>query len=146
MDQGQCVDIDLLIRPKAPAERDDSVPEFRNMDASFSSSFARSPSSQATTPPTTMIEHRAGQQATPPEVEQSRHEKFTNCFSQIDANTFQTIPCLSMPLAQSRLPDGQISHEIQEYCEFIDGVLGSLLGPLSAVRVQGTRKLAVQIE
>jgi hypothetical protein len=80
------------------------------------------------------------------DVEQSRREQFVEQFSQIDANTFHKIPCFSMPWIQPSQPDGEISHEIQTYCDFIDGVMEKLIGPLRAVHVTGKRKLVIEIE
>jgi hypothetical protein len=144
VDQGQFIDIDLLIRPKPRAEPSEPIPEYRAIDA-LSADLPRSSSSPSPAPPKEMIDHRAGQSPTPPAVEHSRHERFAECFSLIDANAFHAIPRLSMPWVQPGQPDRQISHEIDEYCRFIDGLLGPLLTPLAELRVKDGRRLAVPI-
>jgi hypothetical protein len=144
INQGQCVDIDLLIRPKPQVEPEDSIPEYRRMDTLSPVLPQLSSSSIPSVPaPTKMIEHRTSQTFTPPAVEQVRHERFAERFSQIDQNTFHTIPRFSMPSIPQVQPDGEISHEIESYCTFMDGVLGQLLGPLTDLRVKDERQIAV---
>jgi hypothetical protein len=140
--QGQCVDIDLLIRPKRQVEPDDSVPEYRRMDTLSPVLLQSSSSIPPVSTPTKMIEHHTSQTFPTLDVEQVRHERFAERFSQIDANTFHTIPRFSVPSIPQVQPDGDISHEIQSYCTFIDDVLGQLLGPLTDLRVKDERKIA----
>jgi hypothetical protein len=143
-DQGQFIDIDLLIRPKPRTEPSEPIPEYRAIDA-LSADLPRSSSSPSPAPPKEMIDHCASQSLTSAAVEHTRHERFAECFSLIDATTFQTIPRLSMPWVQPGQPDGEISHEIDGYCRFIDGLLGPLLTPLADLRVRDGRHLAVAI-
>jgi hypothetical protein len=142
IDQGQSVDIDLLIRPKSRADSEETVPEYRRMD-SLSPVLPRSPLAPTTTTPTKMIDHHTTQSITAPDVEQIRHDRFAERFSQIDATTFHTIPRFSMPWIPQGPPDGQISHEIESYCTWVNGVLPSLLSPLETLRVKDGRNLTV---
>jgi hypothetical protein len=50
-----------------------------------------------------------------------------------------------MPSIPQVRPDGEISHEIESYCTFIDGVLGQLIGPLAELRVKDERQVTVAL-
>jgi hypothetical protein len=115
--------------------------------ASFGlSEAARSPPSRPppSTFPTEMIEHATPPAAPAPDAELSRHQRFVERFSLIEANTFQAVPMLSFtnpPGAFGIEP----SHNIDEHCRFIDQVLGSLSGPFAHIRVPYHQQLAVAL-
>jgi hypothetical protein len=135
------IDISLVSNPNPRVE-----PEF---SPAFQFSEHRrdfTPSSSSLSPiQTRMIEHTSLSVVTAPEMEPSRQQKFSEQFSHIDANTFQTLPILSMTHIQMVPGDAQPCHEIDDYCRFIDQVLTTLVVPLEGLEINDRRPLAVQL-
>jgi hypothetical protein len=136
------IDIPLVSNP-SPRVEADMQPAFLGLDQRRDFT----PSSSSLSPiQTHMIEHTNLSVVSAPEMEPFRQQRFCEHFSHIDANTFQTLPLLSVPHIQMVPGDAQPSHEIDDYCRFIDQVLTTLVAPLEAMEVSDRRPLAVAIE
>lgn len=135
------IDIPLVSNPSPRVEAD--------VSPSFPAIVQRQdypPSSTCLSPvQTRMIEHTNLSVVTAPEMEPSRQQRFHEHFSHIDANTFQTLPLLSMPHIQIAPGDAPPCHEIDDYCRFIDQVLTTLVVPLEALEISDRRPLSVTL-
>lgn len=100
-----------------------------------------------------IIEHSALSVITePPEVEKSRKQTFKECFSHIDVNTFQNVPFMSVQshlsvpqfdaLQQSQLQ----SHKFEEYSQFLDRIMSSILVPLQNMNVKYDTDLTLLLD
>jgi hypothetical protein len=136
------IDIPLISNPSPRVESEASAPSFLNLDSRREIGRLPTSSSQV---PTQMIEHTNLSVITAPDIEPSRQQKFSEHFSHIDANTFQTLPLLSMPHLQMGPFDSPASHDIDDYCRFIDQVLTTLIVPLATLEILDQRPLAVEL-
>jgi actin-related protein len=132
------IDIPLISNPN-PRVESDVTPGFLPLDQRRD----YGPSSSLSPVQTRMIDHTNLSVVTAPEMEPSRQQKFSEHFSHIDANTFQTLPLLSMPHIQMAPGDPQACHQIDDYCRFIEQVLTTLVVPLEALQIPDRRPLAV---
>ena len=141
--EGTIIDIPLLNKPRVNhTELNDSGRCFSlsQYTTDHSSASRRRPSYEGT-----IIEHSTFSVVNAPEIEQSRQQKFNECFSQIEANTFQNIPIMSV---QSHLSvpniDSQImSHDFEDYNRFMNQVIDTLLVPLTNMQVSNDESLVV---
>lgn len=98
-----------------------------------------------------IIEHSKFQVKTNRVEEESRKQTFKECFSHIDVNTFQNVPFMSV---QSHLSVPQFdsyqqslqSHKFEEYSQFLDRIVPSILGPLHNMKVQDETDLTLLLD
>lgn len=99
-----------------------------------------------------IIEHSTLSVVATPEVEESRKQTFKECFSHIDVNTFQNVPFMSV---QSHLSAPQYdslqqsqfqTHKFEEYSQFLDRVINSILVPLQEMKVQDETNLTTLLD
>ncbi|KAH0794100.1 hypothetical protein GPJ56_001978 [Histomonas meleagridis] len=83
-----------------------------------------------------------------PDIELSRQQKFTECFSHIDVSTFQNIPIMS---AQSHLSVPNVgdqvysSFDFDDYSRFLDQVLNKIATPLVEMKVVTDKNISISI-
>lgn len=94
-----------------------------------------------------IIEHSTASIVTAPDIENSRQQKFNECFSHIEANTFQSIPIMSV---QSHLSIPNPGHSsligsdmFDDYARFMDQVVTTVLVPLDEMKVTNKTELVV---
>jgi hypothetical protein len=142
VEQHQFVDIPLLSKPKTRVERQQhSVQSFFGADQS---SLDR-PKPQSSSCQANPIEHVNLSVSKPPEIEVRRQQKFSENFARIDANTFQTMPLMSMPRMYSSRFEPQLAQEIDDYCKFMDQVLQSIAVPLTHLEIVPKMQLVTLI-
>lgn len=140
---GTIIDIPLLNKPRVShSDLNDSGRCFSlsHYTTDHSSVSRRRPSYEGI-----IIEHNTRSVVNAPEMEQSRQQKFNECFSQIEANTFQNIPIMSV---QSHLSvpniDSQImNHDFEDYNRFMNQVVDTLLVPLMNMKITSEESLVV---
>jgi hypothetical protein len=136
------IDIPLISNPNPRVEVEPSPPSFLNIDVHRELGRSTVASSQSSAQ---MIEHTDLSVHAAPDIEPSRQQSFAEHFSHIDANTFQTMPLLSMPHLQMGSFDSQPSHAIDDYCRFIDQVLTTLIVPLTTLEIVDHRPLTIAL-
>ena len=83
-----------------------------------------------------------------PDIELSRQQKFTECFSQIDVSTFQNLPIMSV---QSHLSIPNVgdqaysSFDFDDYSRFLDQVLNKIITPLEEMNVTTDKNITISI-
>lgn len=139
------VDIPLLNRPRrgsvaseASGSRYFSMEHYTNS----ATEVPRRPSYEAA-----MVEHSTLSVSAAPELETSRQRKFNECFSHIEANTFQSIPIMSVQSHLSIPNPGNsalmVTNAFDDYSRFMDQVITTVLDPLDNMKVTKERDLVV---
>ena len=83
-----------------------------------------------------------------PEIELSRQQKFNECFSHIEVNTFQNIPIasvqshLSIPRVENQIYS---THEFDDYARFMEQVLNTLTVPLTQMNVEYQNDITIEV-
>lgn len=99
-----------------------------------------------------IIEHSTLSVITAPEDEETRKQTFKECFSHIDVNTFQNVPFmsvqshLSVPQFDSLQQSQLQSHKFEEYSQFLDRILSSILVPLHDMKVHDDTDLTLLLD
>ena len=132
------IDIQLLARPRVVAEVQKES-NFFSMDA-----YAMRETEEKSIVHGDIVDHSATSVSAAPEIEQIRQQKFVECFSHIDANTFQTIPMLSMShntnmglvTDETRSPD--------EYFRFLEQVT-PVLTYLTEMQIKTDHQIVIDI-
>ena len=83
-----------------------------------------------------------------PEIELSRQQKFNECFSHIEVNTFQNIPIasvqshLSIPRVENQIYS---THEFDDYARFMEQVLNTLTVLLTQMNVEYQNDITIEV-
>lgn len=96
-----------------------------------------------------IIEHSTLSVLAAPDIEVSRQQRFNECFSHIEANTFQNIPIMSVQshLSVPQLDAQQMTpHDYEDYSRFIDQVISTLCTPLANMEIISDRKLVITLD
>ena len=127
------VDIPLINKPRQSAVlgNDSGNSRYFSIERYTNPTMTRRPSYDGS-----LIEHSSFSVAAP-EIELSRQQKFSECFSQIEANTFQNIPIMSVQshLSVPNIESQMMSHNFEDYNRFMTQVVDTLLLPLSNMKI-----------
>lgn len=132
------IDLQLLARPRVVSEVQKDTNYF-SMDA-----YAMRKTEEKSIFHGDIVTHSTTSVITAPAIEQSRQQKFVECFSQIDADTFQTIPILSMPHNTGIHFHSDDAHSSDEYFRFLDRVT-PVLTHLTDMRIKSDRPIVIDI-
>ncbi|OHT15754.1 hypothetical protein TRFO_42313 [Tritrichomonas foetus] len=148
----QFIDIELLNKPRTLTESNGYSTNFNTNNnfnnSSRESSASASKASQFSPFQTQLIEHTTLSVLAAPELESSRQQKFTECFSHIDASTFQNLPIMSMSHVGAQSLDMNVlpSQQLEDYFRFLDQVITTVVKPLDQMKIEDRTPLSLLLD
>ena len=140
------IDIPLLSKPRKTFQSDQDSAYFSltsyDMYTPDRTDFKRKNSVEAD-----MIDHTKYEATLSPDLETTKQQEFSECFSHIEASTFQNIPMFSVQSHRSYVNfDDQIfTSDYDDYSNFMDQVLGNLITPLYEMKINDNRNLSISV-